>query len=553
MTHIPPDLTRTRRPFRVAGVVFDLDGTLTKPGAIDFARVREALGCPQGVGILEYLQDLSDPAERLQKEALLRQFELQAVELSERNEGAQELLAFLQGKQIPVAIVTRNCREAARAVLARTGLASFSSFALIITRDDGLSPKPHPDSIQFVARQLQVPVSSLLVVGDHRFDIEAGLAAGALTMLLRSSSVDRPVAREEDTVQADFVVTSLYEALRIIDLGLSLPTGKLPAHFLERALAGADVSDAAVLVPAAVGEDAAVIDIDSEEILVLASDPITLAASSMAHYAVLVNANDVAVAGANPRWLLTTLIFPPGTSASEILKLVDEIRDACRQWGVTLCGGHTEISDAVSRPLVVGMMAGTARKRELINKRDMQEGDRILLTKRVAVEGTGLLAREYAERLRSAGWSEQEIGECAAFLNNIGIIEEARIARGFVGVTALHDVTEGGLATAVWELGAAGGRRLRLYLNRIPIYPQTKSICSVFGLNPLGLIGSGSLLITCSPAQVPDLVRALTEAGIEVTEIGEVLEEGEGIEAWDGAKQVEWPRFERDEVSRVGG
>jgi hydrogenase expression/formation protein HypE len=181
----------------------------------------------------------------------------------------------------------------------------------------------------------------------------------------------------------------------------------------------------------------------------------------------------------------------------------------------------------------------------------MRTGDRLLLTKGVAIEGTGLIAREFGGRLLDAGMTAEEVADAARFLERIGIVEEARIARPFAGVSALHDVTEGGLATAVRELGAAGGRRLRLHLERIPIYPLTDRICAALGLDPLGLIGSGSLLITCAPAEAAPLAAAISEAGIEVAEIGEVLGAGEGIEAFDNGAPAIWPVFQRDEVSRL--
>jgi hydrogenase expression/formation protein HypE len=285
--------------------------------------------------------------------------------------------------------------------------------------------------------------------------------------------------------------------------------------------------------------------------LVVASDPITLAADSVPWYVVVANANDVAASGATPRWLVVTLLFPPGSTPSEIAALVRDIHAVCSQQGVTLCGGHTEVTDAVTRPLAVGTMAGAAPRRALRDKRRMQRGDRILLTKRVAVEGTGLLAREYGDRLAESGMTAEEIAECARFLERMSVVEEAAIAREFAGVTAMHDVTEGGLATAVRELGAAGGRRLRLHLDRIPLYPETERVCAALGLDPLGLIGSGSLLLVCAPSQTAALAAALGQAGIEVTDIGEVLEEGEGVEALAAGTPAEWPTFERDEVSRL--
>jgi hydrogenase expression/formation protein HypE len=235
------------------------------------------------------------------------------------------------------------------------------------------------------------------------------------------------------------------------------------------------------------------------------------------------NANDVATSGATPRWLLSTLIFPSGSSGSEILAVIRDIQKVCASCGVTLCGGHTEISGSVSRPLLVGTMAGTAAVGRLVDKRRMQAGDRVLLTKGVAVEGMGLLATEFGKRLMRAGVTAAEIAEAARFLDKMSIVEEAAVARSCPGVSALHDVTEGGLATAVRELSEAGGHRIRVDMERIPIYRLTRRICEALDLDPLGLIGSGSLLITCSAGGAEGLAAEVAARGIEIAEIGEVL------------------------------
>jgi hydrogenase expression/formation protein HypE len=538
---------RDGRPFRVVSVVFDFDGTLTAPGEIDFAAIHEAIGCPRGVGLLEFLDSMADPEERRRKEELLIAAETEAAGRCRANAGAQELVALLRQHSIPMAIITRNRREAVEVAFARLDGMKPEDFALVVTRDLPLSPKPFPDGLQFIARELGLDMGTMLVVGDHAFDIEAGQRAGALTMFL--SNDPREAHSSPD---ADFVVDTLAEAGQLIRYGLPLPAGKLPPDFLEEGLTGITVADPAVLIGAGIGEDAAAVDVREAEVLVLASDPITLAADSMARYVVLANANDVATSGATPRWLLSTLLFPYGTSASEILALVRDIQAVCAGCGIALCGGHTEITDAVSRPLAVGTVAGTAALAELLDKRQMREGDLVLLTKGVAVEGTGLLAQEYGDRLAKAGITAAEIADAARFLDRIGILEEARVACSFSGVSALHDVTEGGLATAVRELGAAGGRRLRLHVDKIPVYQQTRRVCEALGLDPFGLIGSGSLLMACSPTDVGALVAAIGAAGIEIAEIGEVLGSGEGIEALKEGASVEWPVFARDEVTRLG-
>ncbi len=538
---------RDGRPPRFEAIVFDFDGTLTQPGALDFAAIRAAVGCPHHIGLLEHLASIDDPSARRPKEEILHAAEMEAATLCRPNEGAAELVAFLRGQGIPMAIITRNSRAAVDRAFANLPGMNPADFAIVVTRDLPLGPKPLPDGVRFVADGLGVDVTRLLMIGDHAFDVEAGKRAGAPTMFLWNDPAESQPDRG-----ADFVVGTLAEALTVIRWGLPLPPGKLPMDLLEQALAGIAPTDSALLVGAGIGEDAAVIDIAADEVLVLASDPITLAADDMARYAVIVNANDVATSGAAPRWLLSTMLFPPGSTAGEVLAMVRDIRAVCTDCGVTLCGGHTEITDAVSRPLVVGTMAGTTRSSALLDKRTMRESDRILLTKRVAVEGTGLIAREHGTRLREAGWTETEIAEAATFLDKISIVDEARVAASFAGVAALHDVTEGGLATAVKELGAAGGRRLRLYLDKIPIYPHTERISVDLGLDPLGLIGSGSLLIVCRPAEAGSLKRTLEAAGVEVSDIGEVLEKGDGVEAFRDGVPTEWPSFSQDEVSRLG-
>ncbi len=534
------------RAFRLGGVLFDFDGTLTQPGALDFAAIHEAVGCPREIGLLEFLAQLTDPGARASKEAVLLAAEIEAAERCAPNEGAAELVAFLRENGVPMAIITRNSRAAVDVAFESLPEIDERWFAAVLTRELPVNPKPYPDGVRLAAAQLGVSEEHLLMIGDHDFDIEAGKRAGTLTMYLRN----HPRA-DGGPVGADFVVDDLAEAKEIIRYGLPLAAGKLPADLLERSLAGIEIGDASVLVGAAVGEDAAALDVRGAEVMVLASDPITLAVDSLARYTVLVNANDIATSGADPRWLLSTLLFPPGASASEVLALMRDIQTECAACGLTLCGGHTEISDAVARPLVIGMVAGVALRSQLVDKRTMREGDRIILTKRVAVEGTGLIAREYGPQLASAGLSGAEIDRAAGFLEQIGVLDEARVARTTPGVSAMHDVTEGGLATAVRELGAAGGHRLRLHVDRIPLYPETIRVCMALDLQPLGLIGSGSLLVTCSPDHAEALIATLKDEGIEATDIGEVLGEGDGVEAFENGTVTEWPHFERDEVSRL--
>ena len=385
-----------------------------------------------------------------------------------------------------------------------------------------------------------------MVVAAEPAILQDARKLGALTVFFD------PLAQSEKTrVGTDFHITRLTELKRIVRQCIPLPPGKLPNDLLREYLNQFVFDDPSILINPGVGEDTAAINITSEEVLVLKSDPITFATDSIGQYAVLINANDIATSGAKPRWLLTTLLFPCGVTPYEIRNVINELKTFCRRWDITLCGGHTEITDAVTRPVVTGMMAGTVARNDLIDKRNMAPGDRILLTKGVAVEGTAIIAREFGDRLKNLGMADSEIDSSRQFLASISIITEARIAAESGSVSAMHDVTEGGLATAAEELSIAGGYRIKIDMDAIPVFAETRQVCRLLGIDPLGLIGSGSLLICCRQTGCKSLMSSIRRSGIDVTCIGEVLEEGQGIAALKKAQPTPWPQFEVDEITRL--
>ncbi len=534
------------KSFNIKAVLFDFDGTLTKPGAIDFALIRKAIGCPPEKPILEYIEKLKD--KKLQKVALktLDHFEMQAAINSKPNSGSEELIHYLRSKRLPIGIISRNSRQSIRRALKNFNHIAESDFDLIISRDDPVKPKPSADGILLAARKLKVAVKELLLVGDFIFDIQAGNKAGAITVFLSNGKDPKSSIPE-----SHFVLSHLSELRDIIRLGQTLPAGKLPNDLLGKFIGQLNLDDPAVIINPGVGEDVAAMDVVKEEVLVLKSDPITFVTDSIGHYAVLINANDIATSGAIPRWFLTSLLFPCGTTASGIWEVMHELQNVCQQWGISLCGGHTEITDAVTRPVVTGMLAGTVKKNDLIDKRRIKPGDAVLLTKGVSVEGTAIIAREFGDRLKSLGMLECEIETCKQFLSQISIIKEARIASSIKGVSAMHDVTEGGLATALSELSIAASHKIEVDLDRIPIFPQTQQICRLLGIDPLGLIGSGSLLICCRKKYVKSLMAKIQDVEISVSNIGEVLRAGEGVEVSKRGKKVKWPCFEVDEITRL--
>ncbi len=530
----------------VRAVVFDFDGTLTKPGSLDFASLRKELGCPPNQPVLEFISALN-AADRQRSQEMLDRFEYEAAEASRPNRGAEKLLIDLDSHRIPYGIVSRNSRRAVLRALENFDSISADRFKTLITRDDHIAPKPDPGSICKAAKQLGFPVEEILTVGDFIYDVEAGRRSGALTVYLANAISSPPLPEPPD-----YVVSDLEELGKLIARLRPLPVGKLPSHFLEESLAQLTKSDEQMLIGPSVGEDAAAIKLtSSDEVLVLKSDPITFTTNRLGYYAVVVGANDVATTGATARWLLSTLLLPEGVNAARAQQIITEVDEFCSRHSIQLCGGHTEITKVVTQPVVVAQLAGTVARSCLLKKSDLSTGDRILLTKAVAIEGTAIIAHEFPEELRRLGLSESDLLRAQQLLHDpgISILEEARAAARLDGVTAMHDVTEGGLATALEELSTAANCRFLIDRNKIRILPETSKICQLLGLDPLGLLGSGSLLIACSQTACGKVVTKLRTAGIPVEVLGYAEETGFGVDLYEN--QGFWPGFETDEISRA--
>jgi hydrogenase expression/formation protein HypE len=531
--------------YRIDAVVFDFDGTLTQPGALDFSVIKKAIGCPDQTPVLEFMDSIKDDTRRAEMARQLDRFEMAGAAISRPNAGAEEILARIREIGLPVGILTRNSRASVERALDNFSGFGVAGIGVMVTREDPVKIKPSGEGVLLAARKMGADPAHVLVVGDFLFDMQAGRHAGALTVFLANG---RAVPADLD---AHFVIRTLADLEPILADGVSLPAGKLPNAFLGDLLARYRITDPSVIVGPSVGEDTAAVTIDGETVLVLKTDPITFATESIGRYAVLINANDLATAGAGARWMLATLLLPCGFSRSQVRQIFVDLHEACKTQGITLCGGHTEITDAVSRPVVTGMLAGTISGNDLIRKKRMAPGDRVLVTKGVAVEGTAIIATEFRELLLEKGMHAEEIDACRAFQSMISILPEARIAWANGGVSALHDVTEGGIATALAELSLAGGRGLRIQHDRVPVYPQTRRMADILGVDPLGLIGSGSLLICCRPHFARQLVADLKKAAIAVADIGEVTTFEAGIEALENGRSVPWPCFDVDEITRL--
>ena len=327
--------------------------------------------------------------------------------------------------------------------------------------------------------------------------------------------------------------------------------GKVPPEILEKLLQKIPVNDPRVLLGPQVGEDVALIDM-GPRVLVAKTDPITFATDLIGWYAVNVNANDVACAGARPRWFLATLLMPQNSTSQTVASIFQQLTDACASLDVTLIGGHSEVTRSVTQAVVVGCMLGEVDKDRAITTAGARVGDSIVVTKGISLEGSALLARERRPDLEAAGLSPALIDEARDLLFNPGIsvVKDALTACDAVLVHSLHDPTEGGLATGLWEVANAAGVGMVVQQDKIPIFPQCRAICDALGLDPLGLLASGSLLVALPPGEVAPLLQALSAEGIQAYEIGRVTPPEEGILMEASGKLRPLPTFQRDELAR---
>ena len=330
-----------------------------------------------------------------------------------------------------------------------------------------------------------------------------------------------------------------------------MKAGKLPLGLLSKLLAEVNIEDPRVVLGPRPGEDAALIDC-GDRYLVAAMDPITFATDHIGSYVVQVNANDIAVMGATPRWLMVTLLLPEGTSSRSVSAIFDQLREACSALGVALVGGHTELTHDLSRPLAIGAMLGEVSKDRAILTGAARPGDAIILTRGIAIEGTAVLARERPDALRAAGVDARvvEVAQGYLFSHGISIVPEARIACAHVAVHAMHDPTEGGLAAGLLEVARAADVGVTVDVERITVLPECETCCRAVGLDPLGLLASGALLVIVADPEAAALIEALEQNGIPSDRIGQVTGRGDPLRLFSSKGERDLPTFERDELAR---
>jgi len=332
-----------------------------------------------------------------------------------------------------------------------------------------------------------------------------------------------------------------------------LKTGKLQSDFLQKLLGKIDILDERVAIGPGIGEDAAAIDM-GDHYLIVKSDPITFVQDRIGWYAVNINANDIAAMGGRPRWFLVTMLLPEeGTTTSMIETIMRDLQDSCTELGISLIGGHTEVTRGLHQPILSGTMLGEAGKTRLIRNSDISEGDLLYITRGVAIEATSIIAREKRDDVIERFGSDF-YKRCLRFIEEPGIsvVQDAlRIcdAKPAPRITGMHDPTEGGVLMGACEMAAAAGVGLAIDTAKVPVFEETRLLCDHFSLSPFGLIASGALLVAVNAAERERLEVLFDEKGISL--IGEFLAQGEGMYLVENGGRTELRPSARDEITKL--
>ncbi len=300
-----------------------------------------------------------------------------------------------------------------------------------------------------------------------------------------------------------------------------MKVGKVPEAVLKRSVLKQIRTDRPeVLLGASVGEDCAAVALQEDEMFVLSTDPITGTAKDIGHLAIQITLNDLASAGAEPIGVMLTFLLPEKLSEAKLRAMMEQAEEAAHAANVQIMGGHTEVTRVVNQPVISVVGVGKAKKGRLISTAGARPGMDVIVTKWIGLEGTSIIAKEKEAELLTR-YPKALVDEAKAFDRYLSVLPEAATAVKS-GVSAMHDVTEGGIFGALWEMAESAGVGLEIDLKKIPIRQETVEVCEFFDVNPYELISSGSMLMAAADGN--GLVRALEAEGIHAMCIGKVTQ-----------------------------
>jgi len=541
----------------IRAVIFDFDGTLVR-SCIDFQQIHyrlEALAENQGlrlprkslpaIEMVEYLSCLqpkeSGTGFRQAALRLIEKEELLAASKAKPIADSPAILKKLKEHGFSIAIITRNCRRAVLPVVKKYGFVCD----ILLTRDDVKKVKPDPEHLRHALRCLKIRPEQAIVAGDHPFEIQAGKKLRLWTAGLLTGAGNWNTLLQAG---ADFVLKDVRQIPFLLGIK-GFPAGKLPLEFLDGLLRKYIKSNNKLLIGPSIGTDSALIR-QNRKLLSISSDPVTLVNEDIAAYLLAININDIAVSGARPAWLVTTLLFPPGTTLPYIQKLFAQISSRCDKWKIAWIGGHTEFSCSVNTPVVSATIGGYPVSHFSAGR--VKRGDRLLLVRPAGIEAASIIARTKRNELKKY-FPARLLRQAENCLENPGIVvvKEALWFWKNFPVRVMHDPTEGGLATAIREISQLCAAGFRIQAEKIRFYPPARLLAEYYGLDPLGIISSGCLLVVLPPEAAEKAQQQARRRRIPCWVIGEATDCKEGLILKEGKKERPWPCFAQDEITRL--
>ena len=268
---------------------------------------------------------------------------------------------------------------------------------------------------------------------------------------------------------------------------------------------------------AVVGNDAGLF-VQEEMTGVMATSCVALAGAEegLAFLAVHRACNSLAASGAVPAAVTVQLVLPECAEEAELKAYMKEVLEACEEAGVVLASGHTQVSSFVTEPVVSVTAMGSAPM--VMTLEENVYGSELVMTKSAGLAGAALLAKHYRENLHER-YTYAFIDKAAARQKEFSVMPEVAVVKE-LGIRHMHDVAEGGVFGAVWELCERLCAGVELELKNIPICQETVEISEYFDINPYQLKGDGALLFLTHDSN--RIIKALKEQGIPAAVIGRI-------------------------------
>lgn len=319
--------------------------------------------------------------------------------------------------------------------------------------------------------------------------------------------------------------------------------GKIGRDFFERVIyPNLGARNRGVVVGPAPGVDTCAVRTGKNRILAATTDPISLlpdlGPEDSAWLSVNLIASDLATSGFPPGYAIFDFNLPPQMKSSVFERYWKALSRECEALGIAIVGGHTGKFEGLNSTVIgAGTMFSLGREDSYLTSRGGRVGDKVLITKGAAIATTGILARSFPDTI------EKRVGSrglrlSKTYLKKITVVRDAltaiKVGVGRSGVSAMHDATEGGVLSALYELASASRKGMRIELKEIPVSDETKSICEIFEIDPLTSLGEGSLVFSCAPFKVEKAISLLHLSGLDAKVVGELTTRKDGIVEMDG-------------------